>query len=76
MTSAFYGHGKKTAWTAWQNTPCLTEVLLALTDDPTLISTKSEFMQKLERFVVLMYSKTCGLDSVNSERHHLSTTGY
>ena len=32
-------------------------------------------MQKLERFVVIMYSKGCGLAKVNEARHRLFTSG-
>lgn len=74
-TSHFLGCGKKTAWTSWQNTPGLTETLMALTNNPNLLSLDSLHMQNLERFVVIMYSKGCGLTRVNEARHRLFTSG-
>ena len=74
-TSHLFGCGKKTAWTSWQNTPGLTESLVTLTNDPQVFSLGSVHMQNLERFVVLMYSKGCGLTKVNEARHRLFTSG-
>ena len=53
-TSQFLGCDKKTAWTSWQNTPGLTETLVALTNEPNHFSIDSPHMHKLERFVVIM----------------------
>ena len=69
------GCGKKTAWTSWQNTAGLTETLVALTDEPLLFSLESLHMQNLERFVVIVYSKGCGLAMVSEARHRLFTSG-
>ena len=74
-TSQFLGYGKKTAWASWQNTQCLTETLIALTNEPQIFTLESPHMQILERFVVIMYSKDCGLVHVNEARHHLFTSG-
>ena len=71
----FLGCGKKTAWAAWTNTPELTETLATLTRDPHLITLESVHMQRIERFVVLMYSKGCGAEGVNEARYRLFTTG-
>ena len=73
--SHFLGCGKKTAGASWPNTPGLTETLLALTNDPSCFSLGSLHMQKLERFVVITYSKGCGLAKVNEARHRLFTSG-
>lgn len=73
--SHFLGCGKKTAWSAWENTPGLTDTLVALSNDPSLFNLESDHMQRLERFVVLMYSKTCGVDRINEARYRLFTTG-
>ncbi|KAM3857081.1 bifunctional epoxide hydrolase 2-like [Diretmus argenteus] len=54
-TSAFLGHGKKSAWAAWEATPDLTESLVTLTLDPEQINNDVHF-QRLERMVVIMYS--------------------
>ena len=74
-TSHFYGCGKKTAWTAWNSTPELTDTLVALTDDPHLITQDPIHMQRIERFVVIMYSRGSSAASVNEARHSLFTTG-
>ena len=73
--SHFLGCGKKTAGASWQNTPGLTETLLALTNAPSCFSLGSLQMQKLEQFVVITYSKGCGLAKVNETRHRLFTSG-
>ena len=59
----------------WQNTPGLTETLLALTNTPSCFSLGSLHMHKLERFVVITYSRGCGLAKVNEARHRLFTSG-
>ena len=73
--SHFLGCGKKTAWSAWQSISDLTDTLVALTNHPQELSLQSECMQTLERFVVLMYSKGCGLVKVNEARLRLFTSG-
>ena len=72
--SHFLGGGKKTAGASWQNTPGLTETLLALTNTSSCFSLGSLHMQKLERFVVITYSRGCGLAKVNEARHRLFTS--
>ena len=56
---------KKTAWSAWQSIPDLTDTLVALTNYPQELSLLSQYMQTLERFVVLIFSKGCGLVKIN-----------
>lgn len=73
--SHLLGCGKKTAWSAWQNTTGLTDTLAAITSHPLELTPQSQHMQTLERFVVVMYSKGCGLDRVNEARHRLFTSG-
>jgi hypothetical protein len=46
---------------------------VALTEEPTLFSIDSVHMQRIERFVVLMYSKGCGVARVNEAKHRLFT---
>ena len=74
-TSQFLGCGKKTAWAAWNSTPALRETMTILTDHPELFTLESVHMQCIERFVVNMYSKTCGSATVNDARCHLFSTG-
>ena len=66
---------KKTAWSAWQSIPDLTDTLVALTNHPQELSLQSQYMQTLERFVVLMYSKGCGLVKINEAGLRLFTSG-
>lgn len=73
--SHFLGCGKKTAWSAWQSTSGLTDTLVALTSDPKVFNPQSHHMQILERFVVVMYSKGCGLERVNEARLQLFSSG-
>jgi hypothetical protein len=73
--SHFLGCGKKSAWSAWQSTPGLTDTLVALTSEPQELSPQSQHMCTLERFVVVMYSKGCGLERVNEARLRLFTSG-
>ena len=40
-TSHILSCGKKSGWNAWQNTPLLTETLIALTNDPECLTLKS-----------------------------------
>ena len=51
------------------------ETLMALTNNPSLLSLGSLHMQTLERFVAIMYSKGCWLTRVNEARHRLVTSG-
>ena len=74
-TTHFLGCGKKTAWQAWTCYPDLTETLIDLTQDPTLLTLASIHMQRLERFVVLMYNRRYSAARVNNARVHLFTRG-
>ena len=75
VVSHFLGCDKKTAWSAWQSIPDLTDTLVALTNHLRELSLQSQYMQTLERFVVLMYGKDCGLVKVNEARLRLFTSG-
>ena len=73
--SHILGCGRKTAWSAWQITTGLIGTLVALSSDPQQLSLQSQHMQTLERFVVVMYSKCCGLSRVDETRLRLFTSG-
>ena len=64
-----------TACAAWQAYPNLTETLLTLSDDPTLLTLYSIHMARLERWTVVMYSKSSGCSRVNDVRRQLFTHG-
>ena len=68
-SSAFVGHGKKTAWVAWNSLPELTDALLRLVCAPAGIPEHS--MQAIERFVILMYDRTSTCTDVNKARKKL-----
>jgi hypothetical protein len=72
-TSQFLACAKKNAWAAWTSLLDFTDTLVALTEYPTLFSSDSVHMQRIVRFVVLMYSKGCGVARVNEARHRLFT---
>jgi hypothetical protein len=48
---------------------------VALTEYPNVFSIDSVHIQRIERFVVLMYSKGCGIARVNDARRRLFTNG-
>ena len=74
-TYQLLGCGKKTAWTAWNSIPVLTDIMITLTEAPESFTIEFVHMQCIERFVVLMYSKTCSSATVNDARHHLFSNG-
>ena len=63
-TSAFLGYGKRSAWAAWEATPELTETLVAITLEPEQMKLDVH-VKRLERMVVIMYSKSCGSSRVD-----------
>lgn len=73
--SSFLGIGKKTAWAAWEAYPELTDTLLTVSDNPLLLSLDSIHMERLERWTVIMYSKSCGCSRVNDTRRQLFCQG-
>jgi len=67
--STFVGHGKKTAWAAWNSFPELTNALLDLAHAPTEVTEQT--MQVIERFVILLYDRTSTSTEVNQARKRL-----
>ncbi len=73
--SSFGGRGKKTAWETWKACDGVTNVTaafcaLAATPTPSIID---DYMDELERFVVLLYDRTSSYGHVNEARKHLFT---
>ncbi|KAG0724206.1 hypothetical protein GWK47_041118 [Chionoecetes opilio] len=68
--SCFGGRGKKTAWDTWTTYGDVTPAFCALgaMPDPRAID---EWMQPLERFVVLLYDRTSTEEGVNQARKQL-----
>ena len=73
VTSSMIGIGKKTAWKAWTSFEEVTETMITLTENPSELSEDSKHMHLLERFTVLMYSKSCTAQTVNEARQSLFT---
>lgn len=67
--SCFSGRGKKTAFQTWKAYPEATTAFLALSCPSEEIS--SESMTLLERFVVILYDRTCQCQGVNEARKNL-----
>ena len=68
--SAFYGVGKKRAWSAWKDFPELTAALVHISS--TSADVPANIMCLLEEFVVRMYSSSLtGVSSVNQARYEL-----
>ena len=73
LTSSMYGIGKKSAWAAWEKYPDVTEVMIKLTNDPNSIDEDPTLMPVLEKWTVMMYSKTCNKVTVNEARQSMFT---
>ena len=67
--SSFAGIGQKTAWAAWNVYPEVTEEFEELMHMADPISDRT--LDVIERFVVLMYSRTSDLSRVNDARKQL-----
>ena len=67
--SSFAGIGKKTAWAAWNVYPEVTEAFEELMHMADPISDRT--LEVIERFVLLMYSRTSDLSRVNDARKQL-----
>ena len=63
-TSFFLGHGKKRAWTTWENLPDLTKTLLNLQKLEGTSEVPDQCIQVIERFIVLLYDRTSMLSKV------------
>jgi len=66
-TSQFANHGKKSAWATWLAWPEITKTLIALSKQASS-ELPEDIMEKLERYFVLLYSRTSDDESVNSAR--------
>ena len=64
--SAFRGKGKKSAWLTWKVCDEATETFTKLSNCPAEVSDVD--MQKLERFVALMYDRSSATDGVDEAR--------
>lgn len=71
--SSFNGKGKKTAWDVWKSFPEVTSTFTKLTDFNPQKDDVSDHMGNLQRYVVLLYDKVSGLETVNECRKYLFT---
>ncbi|MES9882295.1 MAG: hypothetical protein ABW185_15600 [Sedimenticola sp.] len=71
--SFIHGIGTKIAWGVWNSLPSLDHVFNYLSRTPISISEND--MAELERYVVLLYSKTATWKTVNSARQHMFAQG-
>ena len=71
--SAFAGRGKQTAFQTWKAYPEVTSAFSALSAAPVEVT--QEQCQLIERFIVLMYSRTSSLKHVNEARQALFSQG-
>ena len=71
--SYFAGKGKKTAFQVWKSNPEVTEIFRVLSSPQDTVS--EEQCRILERFVVIMYSRTCPHQTVNEARQVLFPQG-
>jgi len=69
--SYLYGKGKRSAWSAWDAYPVLTETLIKFNDVTDNID--SSLLSVLERFVVILYDRTSDCTSLNKARQQLFT---
>ena len=63
--SSFRGKGKRTAWSAWSSYPAVTDTFLTLLSPPIEKDIDQSILEHIERFIVVLYSKTCFLNTVN-----------
>ena len=75
LTLSFFknGIGKKTAWDIWRSLPNLKTLFCRLSQTSEKITEAD--MEELERFVVLLYSRTSQIITVNDARKVLFLTG-
>ena len=69
--SSFCGVGKKTAWIVWLAFPEITDTFARLSSGSSQFS--EEDWLKIQRFVVLLYDRSCPCTDVNSARRYLFT---
>ena len=63
--SSCLGHRKKSAWLAWRSCPSVIDAFFDLSLQPVDVS--SETLEGIERFLVVMYSRTCSASGVRKE---------
>ena len=72
-TSSFCGIGKKTGWLTWKVFPEVSNTFQSLSKHDLEIT--EEHTDALQRFAVLLYSKTLEVNTVNEAREFLHSQG-
>ena len=63
--SSCFGYRKKSPWLAWRSCPSVIYAFLDLSLQPVDVSSKN--IEGIERFLVVMYSRTCSASGVLKE---------
>eukprot|EP00794_Sanderia_malayensis_P002124 gene2124-2410_t len=71
--SAFNGKGKISVYETWKILPEMTDVFIRLSNPVTNVS--DDDIRKIERFVVMLYFRTCHVEYVNDARKILFSQG-
>lgn len=71
--SYFLGRGKRSAWEAWQACPEISGAFLQLMCRPADVS--DDILKAAERFVIVMYCRTCPLEQIDEARKQLFSHG-
>ena len=72
-TSAFAGRSKRSAWDTWKVFPEITSTFTRLSKSECALT--DEILEKIEEYVVLLYSKTSEAKRVNEARQQLFAKG-
>ena len=65
--SSCLGHRKKSAWLAWRSCPSVIDAFLDLHVSLQPVNVSSETLEGIERFLVVMHSRTCSAGGVRKE---------
>ena len=71
--SSFCGKGKNSVWESWNVFTEITTTFNALIIRPQTIT--DEFFKAIERYIVVIYSRTCSYNSVNEARRYMLSQG-
>lgn len=72
-TSAFFEKGKKLAWGASNSYPDVTQAFTYIARNPFApVDEESSHFKHLERYFIVLYDKTCNLESISEARRSCS----
>ena len=70
-TSGFAGKGKKSFYEAWRKVPEITPLFCKLSQINSADDITEDEYRLIEKFVVVLYSRTCNAETVNAARRKL-----